>query len=360
MDPRVKTVLEYAVLAPSGDNCQPWKVAVDDLRIDLFNDPGQDHSLYNLEQRASLISHGAVLENIRLAAPSVGLESRIELLPDPSRENLIASVFLTEGKAEQTDRFKVIPQRHTNREKYQAVNISDSQLERWQELPERPGEKIWVTSNPEQIEHLAGLLSLNDRLVFEIPDLHQFLFEQIRWTDAEAEETRDGLDIKTLGLTAMDRMSFRLLKYWGVVSAFNHVGFTGIIQMKAKQLINSSSAIAIVMTPGTQAIDYIEGGKLWQRLLLQLASEGLTAQPFAGLACLMQSAHERLLNQRVTVKQRNRLLNTRSELIKHVGSDESAVVLTMFRIGQGPPVTRALRRPLSSFLLSSQEGEARR
>ena len=147
MDPRIKTVLEYAIMAPSGDNCQPWRFAVDGLRVDLFNDPDQDRSLYNLKQRASLIAHGAFLENIRLSAPSVGLQSRIELLLEPDNEEQIATIYFSEGKIEQTDLFKAIPQRHTNREKYLPVKISDTQIKQWQELPLRTGEKTlgWLS-----------------------------------------------------------------------------------------------------------------------------------------------------------------------------------------------------------------------
>jgi hypothetical protein len=245
MDSRIKTVLEYAVMAPSGDNCQPWKFTVDGLNVDLFNNPDQDRSLYNLKQRASLIAHGALLENIRLAAPSVGLQSQAALLPDPANQEQIASIRFTECKTEQTAHFKAIPQRQTNREKYQPVKISDSQVRQWQSLPDGPGQKITVAHQPSQINHLAKRLSLNDRLVFEIPALHRFLFEQLRWTDEEAQRTGDGLDIKTLGLNAMDRVSFRLLKHWGLVAACNRAGFTSIVQMKARQLIKSSAAAAL-------------------------------------------------------------------------------------------------------------------
>jgi hypothetical protein len=89
--------------------------------------------------------------------------------------------------------------------------------------------------------------------------------------------------------------------------------------MKARQLIKSAFVVAIVTIPGAQAHDYLEGGKLWQRLLRQLSSEGLTAQPIAGLACLLQSAHEGLLKNRVTQKQRSQLLNTRDELLIYAG-----------------------------------------
>jgi len=352
MDPRIKTVLEYAIMAPSGDNCQPWKFTVDGLRVDLYNDPDQDRSLYNLKQRASLIAHGAFLENIRLSAPSVGLQSRIESLLNPDNEEHIASIYFSEGKKEQTDLFKAIPRRHTNREKYLPVKISDTQIKEWQKLPLRTGEKIWIGCQQKQIRFLADLLSLNDRLVFEVPALHQFLFDQIRWNDDEARNTGDGLDIKTLGLSSMDRLFFNLFKSWALVSIINKIGFSRIIQMKAKQLIKSSSAIAVITMQGAECVDYIKGGEVWQRLLLQFASEGLHAQPIAGLACLMQSVKEGLLDARVKASQKSALLNARSDLLQTMGADDSDVILAMFRVGRGRNVTRSLRRPSDSFIIT--------
>src|SRR5210317_705156 len=125
MDPRIKKILEYAVMAPSGDNCQPWKVCVDGLKVDLFNVPDRDRSLYNLKQRASLIAHGAFLENLQLAARSIGLKNHAELLPDPGNSKHVATVKFSTANAEESELYKAIPLRCTNREKYLPVKISD-------------------------------------------------------------------------------------------------------------------------------------------------------------------------------------------------------------------------------------------
>ncbi len=352
MDERIRTILEYAVMAPSGDNCQPWQLAVDGWQVDLFNDPGRDQSLYNLEQRASLIAHGAFLENLCLAATSTSLQVDVRLLPDSENSNHIARIGLEPKETSPSKLFPVITQRHTNREKYRPVKITDNQLQQWKSLPQRPGKKVWVSNRPEQIKSLAGLLSLNDRLVFGVPSLHRFLFEQIRWNDREAQETGDGLDIKTLGLGAMDRLSFNLLQHERLVSLLNRLGLPVIIQLKARQVLQTSSAFSVVTIPGVEPADYLHGGRLWQRLLLQLTSEGLAAQPIAGLACLMQTAREGLLDGKISAEQKGQLLNTRNELLNLIGEDASTVILAMFRIGKGPQVTCALRRPLKSFLLS--------
>lgn len=352
MDPRIQNVLEHAILAPSGDNCQPWKITVEGMRVDLFNDPERDNSLYNLQQRASLIAHGAFLENLSLAAPTVGLTCRIELFPDPGQADRIARVHFAEGETTVPPLFEAISRRQTNRERYQPVKISDSQVAAWQNLADPSGPAVWICHQRQQIDDLAASLSWNDRLVFEVFDLHRFLFEQVRWSDAEAGRTGDGLDLKTLGLNRLDRWSFRFLQHWQLVAVLNKLGFAKIIQMKARQNLKSASAVAMLTIPETLPIHYVAGGRLWQRLLLQAASEGLTAQPVAGLACLLQAERDGLLRDNLDEAQRRQLAEIRGTLADYHGAAEDAAILGLFRIGKARPVTRALRRPFNSFLTS--------
>lgn len=351
MDEPIRNILEKAILAPSGDNCQPWRFRVGKDTIDLFNDPDQDTSLYNICQRASLIAHGAALENIFLAAKAEGLNVDISLLPDSDNTDHIASLALREGPKKETLRFNAIHTRHTNRERYIPVNISDSQVRMLESMfPHNEG-KIWIGHDLEPKEVLPDLLSLNDRLVFEVPDLHRFLFEQIRWNDKEVHQTADGLDIKTLGLNLMDRLSFRFLRHYPLVSFLNHVGFSRIVQMKSKHTLRSASAFAVLSVPGSSEVDYIQGGRIWQRFLLQLELDGLTTQPLAGLACLMQSEKEGLLKETLTHKQKERLRHVRNVLSEMADVPHDHVIVGIFRIGQGDEVVRSLRRPLDSFLL---------
>ncbi len=56
----IKKILEMAVYAPSGENCQPWRFEVRDSKIDIFNLPERDQSLYNHGQMASYFAHGVL------------------------------------------------------------------------------------------------------------------------------------------------------------------------------------------------------------------------------------------------------------------------------------------------------------
>ncbi|MDP3028969.1 MAG: nitroreductase family protein, partial [Deltaproteobacteria bacterium] len=63
-------IVEAGTWAPSGDNCQPWRFTWNGQKLLLFNVLERDTSIYNSRQRASLIAHGAVLENMDIAPPA--------------------------------------------------------------------------------------------------------------------------------------------------------------------------------------------------------------------------------------------------------------------------------------------------
>lgn len=52
----IQKILEIAVNAPSGENCQPWRFRVEGEKIWVYNNPESDQSLYNYAQCGSLVA----------------------------------------------------------------------------------------------------------------------------------------------------------------------------------------------------------------------------------------------------------------------------------------------------------------
>jgi hypothetical protein len=128
-DPILHYILRAGIQASSGDNVQPWKFQVNENTISLYLDRNADNSFFNVNQLASIISCGAVIENMRIAATLFGLAADIKLLPDDRNESLMATVSLSNSGCESDPLSAMIWQRQTNRKFYSKAPIPESDLE---------------------------------------------------------------------------------------------------------------------------------------------------------------------------------------------------------------------------------------
>ncbi|MGK2907457.1 MAG: nitroreductase [Desulfuromonadales bacterium] len=351
MDPRIKTVLEYAIMAPSGDNCQPWRFSVRGHTIDLYNVPGRDQSLYNYKQRASLVAHGALLENLTLVAAEEGFSAEVSLFPESTHPDLVAQVHLVARAHSREPLVKAIDKRCTNRGRFEGGELGVAQQQTLVACAEGyPGARIVLSAERSAQDQLAAVAAKNDWLVFANRPLHQFLFEQVRWTMAEAGRTRDGLDIATLGLGKADRLAFPSLRCWPLVNLLNYFGLAGMIGRKAEQHCRASAGLGAIIVAGSRPEDYVLGGRAMERVWLHATTLGLQFQPYAGIAFLLQQLREGATNG-LTEKSTVVLRQVQTDVRQLLGLTGNEVVIMFFRVGAGrASSTRSLRLALKDIL----------
>jgi hypothetical protein len=346
----IKKILETAIHAPSGENCQPWEFAVSEDEIRIFNVPARDPSLFNARQRASMVAHGALIENIMIASSALGFDAQLTLFPDSVSHDYIAAVDLRATEPKNEPLYQYIKERNTNRKQYKPVALTTEQKA---VLTERAGRlhtgKVRLVETNHEKHILCDAISLNDSIVFVNPHIHRFFFDHIRWDEREARKRGDGLDIRTLEISPFQSIGFRLLKNWSLVTALNKVGLSKGIALKAKNLCRSASAIGILMVEGDSRENYIAGGRLLQRVWLEAARMGLSFHPMAGIAFLMQRVirgeTEDLAQQHI------RRLEIANEKIRSIFKLKNETIVMIFRVGQGdPPSARSERLPLEKFV----------
>lgn len=347
---KFREVIEAAVRAPSGDNCQPWRFVISGDVIQIYNIPDKDTSPFNLRQRASYVAHGALLENLSIAASAFGFSPEISLFPDSNDPNLVAIVHMREGTASVDPLFPFIPKRCTNRKRYRGGELSPLESQSLASASERiPGGKVALTRNKSEQSEIAQIVSLNDRLMFENQYLHAFLFDHVRWNDAEAREKSDGLDIKTLELAPPDSLAFPLLKSWPLVNLLGNFGVTRIIAGSARKLALSAAAIGVVSVPGNSDKDCIAAGRLMERVWLEATKLDLSFQLMTGLTLLVR----RVINgetENIAPQHVELIRKAYGTLANRFGIDESSLFI-MFRVGRcGPPSAYSMRYPLEKVI----------
>src|SRR5215213_12037174 len=116
---KLRFMLNYAVLAPSGHNTQPWLFSVSDGEVELRADRTRGLPVVDPEDRALVISCGAALFYLRAALRHFGYAGEVETFPDPEDPDLLARISLgREQEATEEDQrlFRAIPKRHSNRQ----------------------------------------------------------------------------------------------------------------------------------------------------------------------------------------------------------------------------------------------------
>jgi hypothetical protein len=92
---QLRFLLNYAVLAPSGHNTQPWHFRVGRDYALLYADRTRALPVVDPHDRELTISCGAALHHLTTALVSFGLAATVELLPDASDTDLLARVTVT-------------------------------------------------------------------------------------------------------------------------------------------------------------------------------------------------------------------------------------------------------------------------
>lgn len=341
----IQAILELGVQAPSGENAQPWKFKVAGDEVSLFNIPENDQSLYNFGQRASYIAHGAVIENIQVAASHFGLNLSVNLFPDEHDPNLVAKMILKQSDTKEDPLYQFIAKRSTNRKPYKDDGIAPEIIEQLSQSSQgAAGVNVKFVSDPSKIGEIANIASLNDRLLLENKELHDFFFSHLHWTLEEETEKRSGFYIEVLELLPPAKVLFRFFKYWSLMKIFNALGMPKVGAKENSKIYASAPAIGIISISGEANGDFVEVGRSLQKMWLTITSKGLSMQPLTGILFF----HQRIKagkGDEFSPEQKQAIENAYAG-IASIFSITNGVIAMMFRIGYAePPTASSLKMP---------------
>jgi len=341
----LRQVISDAVWAPSGDNSQPWKFCIEENKIYVFNLPDRDHPYLNFQQGGSYIAHGALIENARIAAANRGYLTQVQLFPYSADSNLVARLTLEPSSQKHEFLYEAIFKRCTNRRPYKNTLLSSEQKNRLIDSVREVGNgTVRFIDTMRGMKPLAEAASVMERIALEIPYLHHLFFANILWTKKEEEMKKCGLYLKSLELPPPAQFLLHVLKRWSTMQILNKIGFSKIVAKGNSRIYTSSAAIGIIAEPAVTPINFIEAGRLMQRVWLCATAMGLSVQPITGVL---------FLAQRLFAGEDNLLSNFQKQLVKDAYRTveqgfrlKQDVPILLFRIGYGdPPSARSSRLP---------------
>jgi len=313
MSSKLKFLLNYAILAPSGHNSQPWKFALADNLIEILPDYSKTRKEVDPLNRELFISLGAAAKNIEIAALNFGMMYEKDILNDKIVIKFKNGVSLSSS----TELFKAIVKRNTNRGEYYVKSIEKEKIEAINKIPGKDA-FIKIIEDKDSKKEVAKLVQMADIVWFKSRSLTKELTE---WLRDDLETSKDGLPTSVLSLYKV-----------AVEMKYLFSSDSEYAKKRAKkdsdQAINSPIIIAVA-TKEDKIKDWIEAGGVFETLALKLTSLGLNSGFFN------------------TVVQLKNPRNNIAKIFKING-----VVQMLLRVGYAKEkMIRTQRRPIDEVLL---------
>lgn len=339
-----KKIIDAGALAPSGENCQPWKFVVNQESIKLYNLPERDQSLYNIDQFASCIAHGAVLENMSIAAAANGYKLNINLFPNQKEDpNLVAEISATPDTVSTSTLYDQISRRTTNRKPYMGTLLTTSQENTLIKVSENSGGVSFLfNADKNKMKDIGIAASSGERIVLENKELHNFFFQHINWTKEEDDIKKSGFYLETLELPEKDKKGFRVASKWNLIKVLNLVGISKKVAKKNAMLYSTGAGVGAITIKRLSPENFIMAGRILQRVWLNATKLDLNIHPMTGILFLKLRL-DLDKNSRISQKHSKIISSSYQKICDSFGTKDRIVML--FRIGIAEqPTARASRR----------------
>ena len=257
---RLRFLINFAALAPSTHNTQPWLFRVEADYIDVFLDESRWLEVADADKRELHISVGCALENLVVAAEHYGFRPSVTHFPDATNTALVARVELPlEEPTPEHDAtlFQALLTRHTNRRAYDSRPVSESVLEQLKACVTEAGLEL-ITSQDVTLKHRV------DKLLVEA-DARQFADPLWR------EELGRWIGAGAFG------QAWLLAKLAQLAVTYLDIGKS--TAERDSEALMSAPVLAALVSRENDRLSQVLSGRAFERVFLRAESLGLRLHP---------------------------------------------------------------------------------
>ena len=264
---RIKFLLNFAVLAPSTHNTQPWLFKIRNSGCEIFYDPKLSLPEADVKQRDLYISMGCCIENLSLASKYFGMFDSVDFGPFTEKHQ-VAVIKFREHPSEKNQDFREILNTIVARRnargifsgekvpKDVVVNVSNVINEYLVD-----GIHVHWVEEKDNISSLASLTAEGLKSAYYRPSFRK---EMARWMNNSLTRKKEGIPGYALKMPLF--LSFILPT---MVKWFNIGNF---LAKKNYQSISSAPLIVVITAQDSNPNIWLKVGRLAERLMLEFNS----------------------------------------------------------------------------------------
>ncbi|VVB71929.1 Nitroreductase family protein [uncultured archaeon] len=272
IEEKLKFLLRYAILAPSGPNTQPWKFALGENAVFVFADLKRSLPFVDPSNRTLFMSVGCAIANLLVAGEHFGFRAVADYFPRGQDSDLVAKVAFEPGESLplQEDLFLQIQKRHTTKDKYDRRMIEPPTLEDIMGGIDLSGLYLYWHSDKDSKSRMADLVARAHQIQLAKKEFRHNLGEWLRnnWTSEP-----DGMPLYTFGVP--DAVSL------GFPAAFKEFDLSPAVIYRDSGLIHGCGAMGILASDGDDKPTWVLCGVSLEKLLLKATRLGIRASFFS-------------------------------------------------------------------------------
>jgi hypothetical protein len=267
-------LLGYAILAPSSHNTQPWKFLVTDDGIAVYADYSRRLPVADPGNRELIMSVGAAIMNLRVAAAHFGFSCIVEHNRSGDSEGPLAFLRLSpqeelSAPERKLDRlFAAITRRHTNRHPFLMARVPDQVIATLDEFSGSSPASVFISRDGAFNQRVADLIASADVVQLADPSFRKELAE---WMRPNHTRRPDGMTGASFGVN--DLVS--LVGPW----ATKTFDLGRLRAARDKNLCLEAPAL-IVLSSEDELLQWLEVGQLLERILLTLTRNAVQTSFF--------------------------------------------------------------------------------
>lgn len=265
---KLKFLLSYAILAPSGHNTQPWLFSINNETVEVYTNLKKRLFVMDPVSRELYLSIGACIANLLAASRSFGIEYEISYFPRGISDELVARIeFKDVEKAEPKDEdtLRALVNRRNNREHYLPAIIDKKIQSEWYKcVPDSSFRLDLVSDNSTKLK-LAEATAEGLKMAFKNRSFRKELADWLRNNYVYCE---DGIPINTTDMPVPSLIAASLVRLLdiGPVKAKND-----------KKKMIESPLIAVVSTREDGPLQWVRSGEVFENVQISASKNGIAS-----------------------------------------------------------------------------------